>query len=230
MVDLADGSESLIFEKDGLRFLTSDEEQLYACDRGSNIYTLGADGSVINTQQIPEGTFESGTNFDVSADFIATDDYFVIACFRDKKPAHTYISKSDMSVTISEESMDYVICPYEGNRYWVASIPDDYGNMTIFSYDIDTGKAGYSLEPVGLQGSSAMAYDRYSGKLIFYNSYTYGMMIVEFDPQTLSVKQVALYSQDFKSYVSDEHITAYGNLYCAVSGRVDGIKLSLIHI
>ena len=222
MVNLADGTISLVFEKEGLMFIASHETELYVTDTIS-VYTLDPSSVLINTQQIPEGAFDKA-NLEYNTAFISTDDYFVFACMLNKKNSHVYISKADMSVTINSKSYNYIICPYEGNKYWILNL-SDYSFNSIISYDIDAGKKVNELTII--ERAYAMAYDKYSGNIILCSSSLngFGIKLLEFNPEDLTNKQIALYSRSDENNYIDGYITAYGNIYCSISTCFDGIKI-----
>ncbi len=89
MADLADGTVSQIYSQEGLMFIASNGKELYVSDTVF-IRTLDPTGALINTQTIPEGTFDKA-RFDINTGFIATDDYYVFACSYDKNDTHIYI-------------------------------------------------------------------------------------------------------------------------------------------
>lgn len=220
MVNLADGTISLVFEKEGLMFIASHETELYVTDTIS-VYTLDPSGVLINTQQIPEGAFDKA-HFEYNTAFISTDDYFVFACPYDKLQTHIYVSKADMSVTVNEKYMQYTICSYEGNKYWTHDMNNE-GEGDVVCYDIDTGKKGekYDVDVYLFD----MEYDIHSGNFVFYSSGSslYGMEILEFNPEDGSLKHIARYFAEKNP--NRFLLTLCGNLYCSVSDNLSQINI-----
>ncbi len=219
MADLADGTVSQIYSQEGLMFIASNGNELYVSDTVF-IRTLDPTGALINTQTIPEGTFDKA-RFDINTGFIATDDYYVFACPYDKKDTHIYISKSDLSVTMNSEKVSHIICPYEANKYWYY-YEDSQGNIKLIGYDIDTGKSfeRYSSNAFAFE----MEYDRSSGNFIFYyHNAPYGMQIQEFDPSDGSVKQLSAYLES--EYSNKYFLTSCENIYTAVANGIKNINL-----
>ena len=218
MVNLADGAISLVFEKEGLMFIASNRGEVYVTDCVS-VHTLDSFGTLINAQQLPEGAFDKA-NFEYNTSFIATDDYLVLACIYDKLQTHIYISKADMSVTVNEKPMNYIICSYQGNQYWTHNI-DSQGEGEAVCYDIDTGKKGEKHDVDVFP--SDMGYDVYSGNFIFYSKGSYGMELIEFTPEDGALKQIARYFTE--QYSNKAFLTVCGNLYCSVSDSLSQINI-----
>lgn len=218
MLNLADGTNSLVFENEGLMFIASNRGEVYVTD-AIFVYTLDSSGALMNTQKIPEGAFDKA-DFEYNTAFISTDDYLVLACTYDKVQTHIYISKSDMSVTVNEKPMSYTICSYEGNKYWTHNI-DSQGEGEAVCYDIDTGKKGEKHDIDVFPKN--MRYDVYSGNFIFYSKGSYGMELVEFTPEDGALKHIARY---FTEQDSDRaFLTVYGNLYCSVSDNLSQVNV-----
>ncbi len=218
MVNLADGTISHIFEKEGLMFIASHEAELYVTDTIS-VYTLDPSGVLINTQQIPEGALDKA-NFEYNAAFISTDDYLVLACTYDKLQTHIYISKSDMSVTVNEKPLNRIICSYEGNKYWTHDY-DNLGEGEAVCYDIDTGKKSEKHDVDVFPED--MEYDVHSGDFIFYCRGAYGIELIEFTPEDGTLKQMArCFTEQF---TNKAFLTVCGNLYCSVSDSLSKINV-----
>lgn len=214
-INLADGTNSLLVEIDGLSHISSNSGYLYAFDNGENIYKISVLGEIIETLPIPEDTFDEAI-FDNSS-FIATDDYFVVACINGKKYNHFYFSKSDMSVEINATLNSQVICTAVGNTYYTYTTSTSGMEDYVISYDIASKKKGdrYIVNSY----PSVIGYDMYSENVLLYGEalFNSGATITEFNLEDLSLNELAIFSIDgANQFQSVELLTVYNNLYCAI--------------
>ncbi|MBQ8623392.1 MAG: extracellular solute-binding protein [Oscillospiraceae bacterium] len=220
-VNLSDGSSKVIFEESGLMYIASHGDEVYVADDGKNIYAIDGAGTLINTYAIPEGTFE-GVHFDKFVHFISTDDYFV---FAHSGKVHTYIAKADLSVSVNQSGIDYVICSYEGNKYWIYN-SENISHLSYFvSYDIDKKKLGERYYESNLSVSS-MAYDPHKDTVLLYTNGTYGFNLKAFNFEDGSSSRLNLYPIKGNERNWDaEHVTVSDNLYCVLSNNLKRIEV-----
>ncbi len=226
MADLADGTVSQIYSQEGLMFIASNGNELYVSDTVF-IRTLDPTGALINTQTIPEGTFDKA-RFDINTGFIATDDYYVFACPYDNKDTHIYISKTDLSVTMNSEKVSHIICPYEANKYWIQNdVGDMYGmKNVVFTYDIDTGEMSESMSSYYAE---SMVYDLYSDRMMAYGYERFGTQLVECCLEDGSNKQLACYLTGKRTQETwlpaKTFLTSCQNIYCIITNEASKINI-----
>lgn len=248
IIDLSSGEQSVVLGDMNIRMIASYEDELYAFSgtQGGgdsaelNIYTLDKSGVETSRASMSVSASTLKENMMLSTDedgaemsygmpsAIAVDDYFVIYCYIDGDRCFVHISKDNPEVISSvKESVSQInstlssICRYLGNSYLVYS----QGALNRLKvYDIERNEYVEEINTSFYSGTG-IAYDQYADSAILSGSSNFGMNISELELGTLCVNRIASYASEFTGMISNDHVTAYGNLYCLVSSRVNDIRV-----
>lgn len=229
-INLTDESAATFFDEKSIDAITAYGGDIYGINYSDGIYAIGADGALKETYPIDEGLFENVTPYVTS--FFVTEDYFVIARGSD----HTFISKSDMSITTDKVTSSNMVCPYTENKYFVIDTGDI--QQTVYVYDIDKNEAEklgstYGFNPIDV------VYDKYSDRILGLGNSRYGISVLELNLDTMEASTLKSYAQASSSTVNTaetsgddligsyspkiECITMSDNLCCLVSNKADEI-------